>query len=220
MTNDMTNDLPRMSGDRGEIFSALSKAQKNIVSPTKNKTGRTGNLEYKYADLPSILEAVKNPLATNGLCIIQFPIQDEKKVGVETMITHESGEWISGQLFVCVQDTNAKSCGSALTYARRYAITAMLGLCPDDDDDGDASEKKKPIKQPISTTPASTPSTNAGQPQTGSSRNNAANRTVSPPVNTSQTKQDDPEGQEDPPICGVCQGEVTDKEMAFFDECL
>jgi hypothetical protein len=210
-----------MSAERGKIFAALSKAQKIIVSPTKNKTGRIGNLDYKYADLPSILESVKNPLATNGLCIIQFPIQDEKKIGVETMITHDSGEWISGQLFVSVEDTNAKSCGSALTYARRYAITAMLGLCPDDDDDGDASEKKRSIQQPIATTSkpgyrsqAHAEASNA-QPSHQTSPQTTQNRQVSPSVNPNATQSQTTTKAPSVGKCDACKNGINQATLDF-----
>lgn len=207
MTNEEQGCM-RKSTETGKIFTAIRKTQEGISCPAKNKTGNTGGRSYRYVDLPAILDAIKVPLHDNELSIIQIPIKDEQTIGIETTITHASGEWISGKLLLPVADNKAQAAGSAITYARRYAITAMLGLAADDDDDGGmASQQRPPVQQPRQT---------AAMNKTSQPQNNAANRPVSPPVDTSLAppRQAQPE-QGEPPACGICKGPVTEAERAY-----
>jgi hypothetical protein len=110
----------------------------------------------KYADLASIWDACREPLSKNELAIIQIPQCD----GIETILAHSSGEWIKGFLKISPAKQDAQSIGSALTYARRYALAAMVGIAPEDDDGNAAvtppapKEKEKPL--PPQATPRST----------------------------------------------------------------
>lgn len=96
----------------------------------------------KYADLSEVVKAVKEPFSNNGLSYVQFPIESHCRIGVETILMHESGEWISSEFTVQLTKQDAQGAGSAITYCRRYALQAIAGIPSEDDDGNKASEKK------------------------------------------------------------------------------
>lgn len=121
-----------------EIGKALSKAQALIRPALKNS--ENPHLRSKYADLGSVWEAARDALAENGLSIIQMPDTDEPgHIALETMILHSSGEYISSRARVRLQKDDAQGAGSGLTYLRRYALSAAMGIVADDDDGHAAS---------------------------------------------------------------------------------
>jgi len=107
-----------------------------------SKTATNPFFKNKYAPLPEILAAIKEPLATAGLTVKQFP---EGEHGMTTLIMHPlSGEWISSTYTMRPAKDDPQGEGSRITYQRRYALGACLGLNIDEDDDGNkASEPKK-----------------------------------------------------------------------------
>ncbi len=107
-----------------------------------------GSYSYKYASLPSILEAIKPVLADHGWCITQdVTTSDGGQPQVTTIFDHTEAESrVYGPLTVPAAGAGAQAVGSAITYARRYALVAALGLAPDGDDDGHAASK--PGKRP------------------------------------------------------------------------
>lgn len=122
----------------GKLFEALSKAQAKIIGAKKD----TANpfFKSKYADLASIWDACRGPLAENGLCVIQTTRQaGDKGVCIVTTLGHSSGEWIRGELYLPSKESTAQALGSAITYGRRYSLAAIVGVCPDDDDGNAAS---------------------------------------------------------------------------------
>ena len=127
-----------------ELATALAKAQGSIKGAIKDSSNPF--FKSKYADLASVVEAIRSAFAANGLSYIQTvePSQADE-VRVETMILHESGEWIScGVLALPVSKVDAQGYGSALTYARRYSLSAAVGVAPEDDD-GNAASATKPM---------------------------------------------------------------------------
>ena len=139
-----------------EIAKALAKAQTELKNPNKNKTvnvrTQTGtNYTYKYADLADILDQVKPILAKNGLTIVQGVVDDtaDTRVKISTLLLHESGEWIKTELLMPpAHETRmnpAQALGSILTYGRRYAITSLLNLAADEDNDANLPEL--PVKK-------------------------------------------------------------------------
>ena len=130
----------------GKLAEALCKAQASMGSAKKDAANPF--FKSKYADLASVVEAIKKPLADNGLSYVQTTDIDESgSVVVETVLMHSSGEWLSGRLRMPVAKANdAQALGSALTYCRRYGLQAMAGIPADDDDGNAASEKEE--KQP------------------------------------------------------------------------
>ena len=118
-----------------KIAPALLKAQKEIGSAVKGST----NPFYKsaYADLGSVMEACKDKLNENGISVLQPVGTDEGGVYVETILLHESGEFISDKMRLSVkEDNNPQAQGSAITYARRYSLQSMVFI-PAEDDDGE-----------------------------------------------------------------------------------
>ena len=131
-----------MSPTVTELAKALTKAQSQIKGAIKD----TNNpfFKTKYADLASVVEAIREPLANNGLSYVQICHDKEGAASVETMILHSSGEWLScGPVSAPVSKHDAQGFGSALTYARRYSLSAAFGVAPEDDD-GNAAAKAPP----------------------------------------------------------------------------
>jgi hypothetical protein len=93
----------------------------------------------KYADLGAVWEAVKDPLKENGFAVVQMPQFEGDTMYLETMLIHESGDKLTGRYPLRPSKPDPQGYGSAITYARRYAISAMLGVIADDDDDGNAA---------------------------------------------------------------------------------
>jgi hypothetical protein len=115
-----------------ELAAALSKAQASITGALKDST----NPFYKnrYADLASCWDACRKQLTDNGLSVIQTTDIVADTVVVRTTLAHSSGQWISGILPVKSKDDSPQAQGSGITYARRYALAAMVGLAQIDDD--------------------------------------------------------------------------------------
>lgn len=126
-----------------KIIEALSTAKSGFKPIIKNKTGNTGSRDYKYADLPDILDAVNHSLNSNGLCASQSPEFKEGRLVVTTRLFHKSGQWIENQISLKPGQDTPQGMGSAMTYGRRYGLTALLGICADDDDDGASAQPEK-----------------------------------------------------------------------------
>lgn len=126
-----------------QLAAALAKAQGAIEGAKKDK--KNDHFRSKYADLASVWEACRKPLTDNGLSVIQLPCEAPAgSVGLETILLHESGEFLSKTFFMPVKDAgNPQAVGSAITYARRYALAAFVSVCPDDDD-GNAAAAGSP----------------------------------------------------------------------------
>lgn len=119
----------------------MAAAFAEIEGATKSVTGQVGQQKYKYADLTAVIEAIKPPLIRHGLFFTQRPQPSEGGVTVATMLHHVSGEWMElGALFVPANKNDAQGFGSALTYARRYALVTAFGV-PVEDDDGNAAAR-------------------------------------------------------------------------------
>ena len=137
-----------MSPTIGKLADALSKAQGEIKGAIKDST----NPFFKagYSTLCSVWECCREPLSKNGLAIVQIPHESDQQVIIETILMHTSGEWVSGKISMKPVKTDPQSIGSAMTYARRYALSAMVGVAPiEEDDDGNAATgKTTPPKKP------------------------------------------------------------------------
>ena len=136
----------RTSDSIKELATALSKAQGAMAGAKKESDNPA--FGSKYADLASIVDAIKKPLADNGLSYVQAPCTNDKdEVGCETRLMHSSGEWIHAEsYFMPVAKANAHGFGSILTYSRRYALAAVCGIAPEDDD-ANAGVAAKPARQ-------------------------------------------------------------------------
>lgn len=117
-----------------EAFLALQHSIKPAIKDATNPAFRS-----KYADLGAVWEAVKEPLHDAGFSVIQSPDFDGSDMWLKTTILHVSGEKMEGRYPIRPVKHDPQGVGSALTYARRYSISAMLGVIADDDDDGNAA---------------------------------------------------------------------------------
>ena len=125
----------------GKLFEALAKAQGKIESALKDK--RNPFFKSSYADLSSVWDACRLQLSENGLAIIQTVEGSKENMVLVTWLGHNSGEWIKSRLPLIVLKHDPQSLGSAITYARRYALSAMVGICADEDDDGEKAMNRK-----------------------------------------------------------------------------
>jgi hypothetical protein len=125
-----------------EVFNkALLAAQREFPPIGKGRTAEMGNYSYKYADLGDILEAVLPILHKHGIALSQPPVSESGAVGVHTRLLHESGHVEDCGALLLSAGSNPQAAGSAMTYARRYAACAALGIVADEDDDGKAAVK-------------------------------------------------------------------------------
>jgi len=124
------------------LAAALTKAQAQFQAAVKDKNNPF--FKAKYADLGSVVEAIRIPLAENGLAYVQISHDKENAAAIETLIVHSSGEQLScGVVSVPVSKGDAQGYGSAMTYARRYSLSAAFGVTTEDDD-GNAAAGAKP----------------------------------------------------------------------------
>jgi len=124
-----------------EIATALNKAQSEMSGAQKKSANPF--FKSKYANLEEIITCIKTPFADNGLSYMQFPIAEDGRAGVETIIMHTSGEWISNVLLLKCSKNDPQGMGSAITYARRYSLQSAAGV-PSEDDDGNSANGNKP----------------------------------------------------------------------------
>jgi hypothetical protein len=130
---------------------AFAKAQAEFPTIPKTKTADMGTYSYTYADLGDIIEAVRPILVKHNLAFAQSAVTQDGKIGIETRIYHTAGHVeIFGPLYLPAGN-DARSAGSAVTYARRYSLTAALGITSDEDADGAGAvtpEEKEPEMPP------------------------------------------------------------------------
>jgi ERF superfamily protein len=133
------------SAEFATILGALALAQKTITGAAKDKNNP--HFGQAYADLGSIWEACRDALTSNDIAVVQLPSVANGKVSVITVLGHKSGQWISSTLDMTPQQNTPQAVGSAITYARKYALAAMAGVAPEDDDGNAASAQPTNGKQ-------------------------------------------------------------------------
>lgn len=137
--------LLRTSPQTDKFDVALAAAQLELENPAKTKTakvkgvskktGKDFEMSYTYADIGDVLASARPVLAKHGISITQVPMPRGNMMMLVTRLSHE-GQWIEGDYPVCQIAADHQQMGSALTYSRRYALTAMIGVAAEDDDDG------------------------------------------------------------------------------------
>jgi len=134
-----------MQNSIANLAAALVKAQAEIEGAAKDRLNP--HFKSKYADLSSVMDAIKPALAKHGLAFVQVSHDSNNAAAIETVIVHSSGETMScGIVSVPVSKGDAQGFGSAMTYARRYSLSAAFGVAPEDDD-GNAAAAAKPVPQ-------------------------------------------------------------------------
>jgi len=111
---------------------ALVKAQKEMGGAVKDS--KNPFFKSNYADLTSVIMAIKEPFSNAGLAYTQFPVSEDGRVGVVTRLMHESGEWLEHSYTLPTVKNDPQAAGSAITYARRYALQSIAGIPTADDD--------------------------------------------------------------------------------------
>lgn len=167
----------------GQLAEALAKAQGELESATKDSDNPF--FKSKYADLAEVWRVIKKPFTDNGLAISQLThvadplfMDDDKGVTkivlfavVETVLMHKSGEWISSECKAPITKNDPQGIGSAITYLRRYGLSAIAGVVQEDDDGNSASggnvgaNPRVPNTRPAtSATPKASAPISAGKP--------------------------------------------------------
>jgi hypothetical protein len=116
----------------GKIALAMAKAQGAMEGALKDSDNPF--FKSKYADLASVWEDCRKPLSENEIAVFQLPAANGKRVTVTTLLVHSSDQWIENELTMDSKDPSPQAIGSAISYTRRYALSAMVGVYQKDDD--------------------------------------------------------------------------------------
>ena len=130
-----------------ELASALCAAQSQMGGAVKDSANPF--FKSSYADLTSVIKAIKQPFADNGLSYTQFPVTDENGMGVCTRLMHVSGQWLEMEYTLPTVKKDPQASGSAITYARRYALQSIAGI-PTADDDAESAMLRGDDKKVVS----------------------------------------------------------------------
>ena len=154
----------------GELAKALATAQAKMPKLLKEHTATIpmksgGKFSYQYASLADTMAVALPVLSANGISVVQSPGGDRGDQHLTTMLLHESGEWLSDTMPLFIAQNDAQGQGSAITYARRYMFSALVGIAPDEDDDGQAATDYTPTTRSTGTQPGSQ-AAKAGNPAT------------------------------------------------------
>lgn len=134
------NSKMRESADISKIAPALVRAQGAMESPPRNRsvqvrTQAGASYTFRYATLDKITDMVRHTLAENGLCVLQPIVSTERGPALVTRLLHESGQWMECEVPLPALGNSPQAFGPMVTYVRRYAISAMLNISADEDDD-------------------------------------------------------------------------------------
>ena len=130
-----------------KLAAALCKAQAEMGGAVKD--AKNPFFKSSYADLTSVIKAIKEPFANNGLSYSQFPVTSEGGggVGVTTILMHSSGQWIESEFYLPLAKKDPQSGGSCVSYARRYSLQSMAGIPTAEDDAEAAMMRGKPVEK-------------------------------------------------------------------------
>lgn len=136
--------------NKSESIVEIAKALASFTAEAENASKNSQNPHFRssYADLAEVINTVRPVLAKHGLSFLQAPRYENGIVTVETMILHSSGEFISSEVSAPVSKNDAQGVGSAITYCRRYGLSAMCGIAQEDDDGNAASQPPARKAQP------------------------------------------------------------------------
>jgi hypothetical protein len=159
----------------GKLAEALAKAQHSFRPVVKDKVAHVksdkGSYSFAYADLASVLDAVRDALAANMIAVVQATGTGPEGITVETRLVHASGEWMESAITMKVEGNRPQNIGSAITYARRYGLSAMVGISSEEDDDANAAQgHQREIRERKSNGAAEAVRAAAAKPPTGSAK--------------------------------------------------
>ena len=181
-----------------KLATALLNVQRT-VQPIAKDAENTFTKSW-YASLSSVMDACRTVLIDNGIWLCQYPVPVEQpnSLGLVTKLTHaESGQWQSSLAVVPLPKADPQGMGSAITYARRYALTAMLGMVTEDDDgEGAKNGKKSPARPKLPV--------NAPESQKSRQRESSTTNIISAPSNRPPASLENL-----PPLEGITYQQVT-----------
>lgn len=138
----------QLSNEIDKLAAALNAAQAEIKAARMDAVNPF--LKNKYATLNSVMDAIKPAMAAHGLSMVQLPTSKDGEIGLQTVIIHSSGQYISDAFYMPVGTEKGKSpaqvMGSILSYMRRYAASAAFGVVADEDTDGNQPQPKQQAK--------------------------------------------------------------------------
>lgn len=138
-----------------ELAIALAKAQGEM--PVVKMDAKNPFLKYKYATLGAVINACRPILAKHNFSVVQLPVSDGDKIGVDTMLIHSSGEWIGDVVFVSTEEqkglSQAQTTGVSITYLRRYSLASLLGIYADEDTDAGENHGENGEERPAKVLP-------------------------------------------------------------------
>ena len=137
--------------NKSESITNLAKALASFQNEVQNPKNTADNpfFKSKYAPLNDVLNLVRPLLSKHGLSVLQSPSGNGADIIISSILMHSSGEWIEPDPLVLKADkATAQGAGSAITYGRRYSISAMLGISSEDDDDGNHATQPKGQQPP------------------------------------------------------------------------
>lgn len=181
-----------------DLVKALLNVQRTVQPVTKD--AENPFTKSWYASLNSVMDACRNALIENGIWLCQYsvPVEQPNSIGLVTKLTHaESGQWQSSLAVVPLPKADPQGMGSAITYARRYALTAMLGMVAEDDDGERAKIGRKSASRPK--LPVNAPETKKASPRDPSIKNNSSTTSNRPPAGLENL----------PPLEGIAYQQVT-----------
>lgn len=130
----------RQSEQINELAAALAAFHTEAPTITFDGSANAGSYRYKYATLPQILDKVRPVLSKHGLAVVQLVGEGGS---VETVLTHTSGQWLaSDPVKLPSKDNSPQGYGSAISYAKRYSLSALLALAAEEDDDGATAQRE------------------------------------------------------------------------------
>lgn len=160
--NELATALSQVQG----LLPPVVKSQTATVKGT-SKTGNPYEYTYAYASLDAVWDSCRKPLSESGLAITQVMSEKEGHPQIETVLMHTSGQWITS-LLPLMATADPQQLGSQITYYRRYALSALLGIVTDEDKDGQtAPSANRPAARqqpPLPPTEQSPPGQQAAQP--------------------------------------------------------
>ena len=130
-----------------ELAAALCKAQAEMGGAVKDSSNPF--FKSSYADLTSVIKAIKQPFSDNGLSYTQFPVTFEDRIGVVTRLMHNSGQWLEMDYTLPTVKKDPQAAGSAISYARRYALQSIAGI-PTAEDDAESAMLRGDDKKIVS----------------------------------------------------------------------
>ena len=136
------------SENRPVVAAALLQVQKSVVPIVKDSINP--HFKNKYASLGAVTDVLRPILTANGFSLLQSVGQSAGTLTITTTLLHESGEWVRNEVAVPMgEKATPQTAGSAITYGRRYGLSALLAITTDDDDDGQrgSAQRRAAVKE-------------------------------------------------------------------------